>query len=82
MHDKDLTGISAVGRPLVLAIGAMVGFLTFLSSTMATLLGGFTHVYRTPPDDHIESVNNELGLKVPLLTTPLNYLSEDNSDGT
>jgi len=31
---------------------------------------------------HIEAVNKELGLKVPLLTTPLNYLSEDDSDGT
>ena len=30
---------------------------------------------------HIESVNSELGLSVPLLTTPLNYLSEDNEDG-
>jgi len=30
---------------------------------------------------HIASVDNELGLKVPLLTTPLNYLSEDDSDG-
>ena len=30
---------------------------------------------------HIESVNTELGLSVPLLTTPLNYLSEDNADG-
>ena len=30
---------------------------------------------------HIEAVNNELGLKVPLLTTPLNYLSEDDADG-
>ncbi len=30
---------------------------------------------------HIETINRELGLKVPLLTTPLNYLSEDDSDG-
>ena len=30
---------------------------------------------------HIERVNNELGLSMPLLTTPLNYLSEDDSDG-
>ena len=29
----------------------------------------------------IETINRELGLKVPLLTTPLNYLSEDDSDG-
>lgn len=29
----------------------------------------------------IERVNRELGLPVPLLTTPLNYLSEDESDG-
>ncbi|MFO7901015.1 MAG: type II toxin-antitoxin system VapC family toxin [Pirellulaceae bacterium] len=31
---------------------------------------------------HIDRVNNELGLTTPLLTTPLNYLSEDDSDGT
>jgi len=30
---------------------------------------------------HIESVNSGLGLSVPLLTTPLNYLSEGNADG-
>ncbi len=30
---------------------------------------------------HIEQVNDELGLTTPLLTTPLNYLSEDESDG-
>jgi predicted nucleic acid-binding protein len=30
---------------------------------------------------HIHRVNAELGLTSPLLTTPLNYLSEDNSDG-
>jgi hypothetical protein len=30
---------------------------------------------------HIDRVNDELGLSTPLLTTPLNYLSEDESDG-
>lgn len=30
---------------------------------------------------HIGQVNAELGLKSPLLTTPLNYLSEDSPDG-
>lgn len=30
---------------------------------------------------HIDQVNGELGLSTPLLTTPLNYLSEDESDG-
>lgn len=30
---------------------------------------------------HIEQVNNELGLATPLLTTPLNYLSEKDHDG-
>lgn len=29
---------------------------------------------------HIDRVNNKLGLSTPLLTTPLNYLSEDESD--
>lgn len=31
---------------------------------------------------HIAKVNGDLGLPVPLITTPLNYLSEDDSDGT
>ena len=31
---------------------------------------------------HIDKVNGELGLPVPLITTPLNYLSEDDSDGS
>ncbi len=31
---------------------------------------------------HIEKLNLELGIGVPLLTTPLNYLSEDDSNGT
>ena len=30
---------------------------------------------------HIDRVNDELGLTTPLLTTPLNYLSEDDSNG-
>jgi len=30
---------------------------------------------------HIDRVNDELGLTTPLLTTPLNYLSEDDSHG-
>ena len=30
---------------------------------------------------HIDQVNDELGLSTPLLTTPLNYLSEDETDG-
>jgi predicted nucleic acid-binding protein len=29
---------------------------------------------------HIETVNGELGIPVPLLTTPLNYLSEDDAN--
>lgn len=31
---------------------------------------------------HIHKINAELGLAAPLITTPLNYLSEDDSDGT
>lgn len=30
---------------------------------------------------HIDQVNDDLGLSTPLLTTPLNYLSEDEADG-
>ena len=30
---------------------------------------------------HIHRVNDELGVHAPLLTTPLNYLSEDDSNG-
>lgn len=29
---------------------------------------------------HIHQVNNDIGLETPLLTTPLNYLSEESSD--
>ena len=31
---------------------------------------------------HIERVNREIGLPMPLITTPLNYLSEGDPDGT
>ena len=31
--------------------------------------------------DHIRRANEELGLPMPLLTTPLNYVSGDNADG-
>lgn len=31
--------------------------------------------------EHIRLVNYELGLSLPVLTTPLNYLSEGESDG-
>lgn len=31
---------------------------------------------------HIAKINGELGLPVPLITTPLNYLSEADFDGT
>ena len=31
---------------------------------------------------HIDKVNGQLGLAMPLITTPLNYLSEDDSNGT
>ncbi len=31
---------------------------------------------------HIDKLNRELELPVPLITTPLNYLSEDDSNGT
>ena len=50
MHN-DVKGITAVGRPLILAIAAMAGILAFLASMTATFLGGFTRVSRTPPDD-------------------------------
>ena len=40
-----------------------------------------THLANPNKFDHIESVNSELRLPVPLLTTPLNYLSEGNADG-
>lgn len=31
---------------------------------------------------HIDKVNRQLGLAVPLITTPLNYLNEEDSNGT
>ena len=31
---------------------------------------------------HIDKTDGELGLSAPLITTPLNFLSEDDSGGT
>jgi predicted nucleic acid-binding protein len=39
------------------------------------------HIANPNKFGHIGQVNDELGLSTPLLTTPLNYLSEDESDG-
>ncbi len=39
------------------------------------------HIANPNKFGHIHQVNDELGLSTPLLTTPLNYLSEDESDG-
>jgi hypothetical protein len=36
------------------------------------------HIYKTM--EHVRLVNYEMGLPVPLLATPLNYLSGDESD--
>jgi len=38
------------------------------------------HLANPSKMEHIRLVNYELGLPMPLLTTPLNYLSEDESD--
>ena len=65
----------ADGDALHLAIASFYGLDVLLTWNC-------THLANPNKFDHIATVNNDLGLKVPLLTTPLNYLSEDNSDGS
>jgi hypothetical protein len=42
---------------------------------------GSRHLANPNKFGHIDRVNDELGLTTPLLTTPLNYLSEDDPNG-
>lgn len=65
----------ADGDALHLAIASLYGLEVLLTWNC-------THLANPNKFGHIATVNNELGLKVPLLTTPLNYLSEAESDGT
>jgi len=64
----------ADGDALHLAIASFYGLDVLLTWNC-------NHLANPNKFGHIETVNRELGLKVPLLTTPLNYLSEDDSDG-
>jgi len=64
----------ADGDALHLAIASFYGLDVLLTWNC-------NHLANPNKFGHIATVNNELGLKVPLLTTPLNYLSEDDSDG-
>ena len=64
----------ADGDALHLAIASFYGLDVLLTWNC-------NHLANPNKFGHIETINNELGLKVPLLTTPLNYLSEDDSDG-
>jgi hypothetical protein len=72
--DRLLMPQDADGDALHLAIASFYGVDVLLTWNC-------THLANPNKFGHIATVNNELGLKVPLLTTPLNYLSEDNSDG-
>ena len=64
----------ADGGALHLAITSFYGLDVLLTWNCS-------HLANPSKFGHIETINKELGLKVPLLTTPLNYLSEDDSDG-
>ncbi len=72
--DRLLMPDDADGDALHLAIASFYGLDVLLTWNC-------NHLANPNKFEHIETVNNELGLKVPLLTTPLNYLSEDDSDG-
>ena len=72
--DRLLMPQDADGDALHLAIASFYGLDVLLTWNC-------NHLANPNKFGHIETVNNELGLKVPLLTTPLNYLSEDDADG-
>ena len=72
--DRLLMPQDADGEALHLAITSFYGLDVLLTWNC-------NHLANPNKFGHIETINRELGLKVPLLTTPLNYLSEDDSDG-
>ncbi len=72
--DRLLMPQDADGDALHLAITSFYGLDVLLTWNC-------NHLANPNKFGHIETINRELGLKVPLLTTPLNYLSEDDSDG-
>ena len=72
--DRLLMPQDADGDALHLAVTSFYGLDVLLTWNC-------NHLANPNKFGHIETINRELGLKVPLLTTPLNYLSEDDSDG-
>ena len=73
--DRLLMPQDADGDALHLALASFYGLDVLLTWNC-------NHLANPKKFEHIEPVNNELGLKVPLLTPPINYLSEDDSDGS
>ena len=65
LHHRRLTPPEYLGRP----------------SLDVLLTWNCKHLANPNKFGHIDLVNDELGLTTPLLTTPLNYLSEDDSNG-
>jgi predicted nucleic acid-binding protein len=63
----------AAGDALHLALASFYGVDVLLTWNCK-------HLANPNKFDHIHKINHELHLSVPLMTTPLNYLSEDNSD--
>lgn len=72
--DRLLMPRDAAGDALHLALASHYGVDVLLTWNCR-------HLANPNKFSHIDSVNSELGLPVPLLTTPLNYLSEGNVDG-
>ena len=72
--DRLVMPHDAAGDALHLALASYYGVDVLLTWNC-------THLANPNKFGHIGSVNSGLGLSVPLLTTPLNYLSEDNADG-
>ncbi len=72
--DRLLMPRDAGGDALHLALASYYGIDVLLTWNCK-------HLANPNKFGHIDSVNSELGLPVPLLTTPLNYLSEENADG-
>jgi predicted nucleic acid-binding protein len=72
--DRLVMPQDAAGDALHLALASHYGVDVLLTWNC-------THLANPKKFGHIGLVNSELGLSVPVLTTPLNYLSEANADG-
>jgi len=72
--DRLLMPRDAAGDALHLALASHYGVDVLLTWNCR-------HLANPNNFGHIDAVNSELGLPIPLLTTSLNYLSEANADG-